>query len=53
MIEYNSPDFWEAYEERAAIMEYDAPDVYATRRDAERAAYRDATSQCKDTPHAH
>jgi hypothetical protein len=35
----HSEEFWEAYEERAAVMEYCAADCYPTRRDAERAAY--------------
>ena len=46
-MKLHSTEFWEAYDERAAIMEYGAPDVYPTRRDAEKAAYADTAAQCE------
>jgi len=46
-MKYGSEEFWEAYEERAAIMEFDAYDVYPDRKSAERAAFKDTVDQCE------
>ena len=37
-MKYDSEEFWEAYEERAAIMQFDAE---MCREDAEKAAFKD------------
>lgn len=37
-MKYDTEEFWEAFEERAAIMEFDAGVV---REDAEKAAFKD------------
>ena len=42
-MEYNDEEFWEAFEERAAIMEFDAG---MDRAEAERAAFKDICDQC-------
>ena len=41
---YSSEEVWEAYEERAAIMEFDAG---LSRKEAEREAFKDIVGQCK------
>lgn len=40
---YDSEEFWEAYEERAAIMEFSGG---MSREEAEKAAYEDTVSRC-------
>lgn len=46
-MKYDSEEFWEAFEERAAIMEFDAYDVYPDRQAAEKAAFEDVVNLTK------
>ena len=41
---YGSEEFWEVFEERAAIMEFDG---CLSRKEAEREAFKDMAGQCK------
>lgn len=43
-MKYGSEEFWEAYEERAAIMEFDAG---MTRQEAEKSAFADVSNLCE------
>jgi len=43
---YDSSNFWEAYEERAAIMEFDGG---MSREEAEKAAFKDIASIAEAT----
>lgn len=45
---YDGEEFWEVYEERAAIMEFDAYDIYSNRQEAEEASYADICENVND-----
>ena len=45
MISYDSPEFWEAWEERAAIMQFDAG---LSREEAEKQAFQDVLKLTKE-----
>lgn len=42
-MKYNSDEFWDAYNERAAIMEYDGKMV---KTEADRVAFKDTVVRC-------